>query len=118
MKNARYVLAALVIVLIMVYSLLIWQKKDSYQPTENNNNDKVNNQSALSLNIKKVANEAFGALTYQAVSGDQNMAESNGQRNDMAVTMPSTTNAGGSFDGKMIPSRALEWNFVDRERFD
>ncbi len=102
MKNARYVLAALVIVLIMVYSLLIWQKKDSYQPTENNNNDKVNNQSALSLNIKKVANEAFGALTYQAVSGDQNMAESNGQRNDMAVTMPSTTNAGGSFDGKMI----------------
>lgn len=94
MKNARYVLAALVIILIMVYSLLIWQKRNPDQPTENNN--KPNKQSALSVNIKKVAASAFGSLSYQTLSGDQNMTESNNQRNAMA------TNAGGAVDGKMI----------------
>ncbi|KKP92161.1 MAG: hypothetical protein UR94_C0004G0022 [Parcubacteria group bacterium GW2011_GWA2_36_10] len=100
MKNTRYLLATLVLVLIIVYAVMTWQKPNTNQPTDNNNNPL--DQNGLSLNIKKVAAEAFGSLTYQAVSGDQNLTESNSQRNGVAVAMPNATNAGGAVDGKMI----------------
>lgn len=104
MKNTRYILAALLLVLILVYGFVTWQKPKSQQPSDNNNN--FLDQSGLSLNIKKVAAEAFGTLAYNSTNGVTNEMADSAQNFNRAVSSITPTammaNAGAGVDGKMI----------------
>lgn len=105
MKNTRYILAALVLVLILVYGFVTWQKPKSQQPSDNNNN--FLDQSGLSLNIKKVAAEAFGTLAYNATNAMTSEAADTSMQNfnrAASSIAPSAMmgNAGSAVDGKMI----------------
>lgn len=105
MKNTRYFLAALLLVLILVYSFITWQKPKAQQPSDNNNN--FLDQSGLSLNIKKVAAEAFGTLAYNATNAVATEAADTTQQNfNRAASSIAPTammgNTGTGVDGKMI----------------
>ncbi len=110
MKNTRYILAALVLVLILVYGFITWQKPKSQQPSDNNNN--FLDQSGLSLNIKKVAAEAFGTLAYDASNAINNeSADAATQNFNRAASSIASSammgNAGSATDTKMMAPETM-----------